>query len=65
MAISKTAQAVERVKAGETVRSAARALDITEAAVYARLKLERDRPRCPCCGQIVREGFEINGGVLK
>lgn len=65
MAISKTMQAVRRVQAGETVREAARALDISESAIYAQIKREKDRPRCPCCGQVVKEGFKIDRTMVK
>lgn len=65
MAISRTAQAVKRVQAGETVRSAARALGISEAAVYAQIKREQGKPICPCCGQIVREGYQVKGAPAK
>jgi hypothetical protein len=65
MAISKTMQAVRRVQAGETVREVARDLDISEAAIYAQLKRERNLTRCPCCGQVVREGYKIDRSVLK
>lgn len=65
MAISKTMQAVRRVQAGETVREAARALDISESAIYAQIKREKDRPHCPCCGQVVKEGYTIDRSVLK
>ena len=65
MAISKTMQAVRRVQAGETVREVARALDISEAAIYAQLKREQGLERCPCCGQVVKEGFKIDSSVLK
>lgn len=65
MAISRTAQAVRRVQACETVREVARDLDISESAIYAQLKRERDLTRCPCCGQVVKEGYKIDRSVLK
>lgn len=65
MPISKSKQAVRRVQAGETVRAVARDLDISEAAIYAELKREQGRERCPCCGQVVKDGYEVNRSVLK
>lgn len=65
MAISRTLQAVRRVQAGETVRTVARDLDISESAIYAQLKREQAATRCPCCGQVVREGYKIDRSVLK
>lgn len=65
MTISRTMQAVRRVQAGETVREVARDLDISESAIYAQIKRERDLTRCPCCGQAVKDGYEIDRSVLK
>lgn len=65
MAISKTTTALQRVLAGESVRVVARDLDISEAAIYARKKREEAMPRCPCCGQVVREGYQVDQAVLK
>lgn len=64
-AISKTLQAVHRVQAGEKVSEVARDLNISTAAIYAQLKRERDLTRCPCCGQVVREGYQVDQAVLK
>lgn len=65
MAISRTTQAVRRVQAGETVRDVARDLDISESAIYAQIKREQGLTRCPCCGQVVKEGFKIDRSVLQ
>lgn len=65
MVISRTTQAVRRVHAGESVREVARDLDISESAIYAQIKLERGRDRCPCCGQVVRDGFNVDYSVVK
>ena len=65
MVISRTTQAVRRVQAGESVREVARDLDISESAIYAQIKREKARERCPCCDQVVRDGFKINRAVLK
>jgi transposase-like protein len=58
-------QAVRRVQTGETVRAVARDLDISESAIYAQIKREQGKTRCPCCGQVVKEGFKIDRSVLK
>lgn len=65
MAISRTAQAVRRVQAGEAVRDVARDLDISAAAIYAQIKREQGRERCPCCDQVVRDGYKVDRSVLK
>lgn len=65
MAISRTAQAVRRVRSGETVRSVARDIGISEAAVYAQIKREEGLKRCPCCGQVLKEGFKVRKDVLR
>lgn len=65
MSDSKTMQAVRRAQAGEKVRDVARELDLSESAVYAALKREKQRERCPCCGQVVREGFTVDESTLK
>lgn len=68
--MSKTQKALALVSEGKTVREAAKEAGITEPTLYAALKRikEQDqagKERCPCCGQVVREGFEINREVLK
>ncbi|WP_412478961.1 helix-turn-helix domain-containing protein [Azonexus sp. IMCC34839] len=68
--MSKTQQALSLVAQGKTVREAAAKAGITEPTLYAALKRikeqsEAGKERCPCCGQVVREGFEINRDVLK
>jgi hypothetical protein len=65
MAISRTAKAVRRVQAGEKVQEVARALEISASAIYAQIKREAGVKRCPCCGQVVREGYKVDRRVLK
>ena len=65
MAVSKTLLAVRRVQAGEKVLDVAHDLKISPAAIYARKKREEGMARCPCCGQVVKEGFKIDRSVLK
>ena len=56
---SKTMQALDRVEKGETVSAVARDLGISTAAIYAAMKRRAGKQLCPCCGQVVREGFEV------
>lgn len=65
MAISRTQQAVSRHRKGEKVQELARELGISASANYAQLKREEGVSRCPCCGQVVREGYKIDRSVLK
>ncbi|MDD3481826.1 helix-turn-helix domain-containing protein [Azovibrio restrictus] len=67
---SRTQQALDLVAEGMTAYAAAEKVGITEQAVYAaKRRLEKARQAgktlCPCCGQVVREGFEINRDMLK
>lgn len=67
MVKSKTQQALELVKEnpGMTPYEAAAKVGVGNAAVYQALRRTKDKEVCPCCGQVVREGFEINRAVLK
>jgi hypothetical protein len=52
---SKTQRALAMIAAGSTVRAAARAVDISEAAVHRARKALRDKEKsesgiCPACG---------------
>lgn len=63
---SKTMQAVELVlDQGMTVYAAAKQIGINQSAVHRALQRREDREICPCCGQVVREGFSIDPSVLK
>lgn len=67
MAKSKTQQALELLKEnpGMTPYEAAAKVGVGNAAVYQALRRTKDKEVCPCCGQVVRDGFEINRAVLK
>lgn len=68
--MSKTQTALGLVRNGMTVRDAARSAGIAEPTLYAALTRMKDqaaagKERCPCCGQVVRDGFVVERGVLK
>lgn len=65
VAKSKTMQAVALVEQGMTAYAAAKQLDISPSAVTRALQRREGKQLCPCCGQIVREGFKIDRTVLK
>ena len=65
MVISKTQQALAFVRAGKSVKQSAEEAGVAEATVYIALKRIKGKELCPCCGQVVRDGFEINRDVLK
>ena len=66
LAKSKTMQAVELVlDQGLTVYAAAKQIGINQSAVHRALQRREDKDVCPCCGQVVREGFSIDPSVLK
>lgn len=62
---SKTQQAVDLVRQGVTPNAAAKQLGVHPSAVYRALTRALEKPLCPCCKQVVREGFEIDQSVLK
>ena len=65
MGISKTQSALALVRDGKSVKDAASVAGVSEATVYIALNRLKGKTLCPCCGQVVREGFEIDRGVLK
>lgn len=65
MTKSKTQGALELVGKGATPYAAAQAMGISPSTVYRALGRRQDKDVCPCCGQVVREGFTINRAVLK
>lgn len=65
MALSKTQQALALVREGMSVREAARQVGVTEPTIYIAIGRQKEKRLCPCCKQIVREGFEINRDVLR
>jgi len=42
-----------------TPNAAAKATGISSAAVYKAVKARQGKTICPCCGQVVREGFAV------
>lgn len=63
---SRTMQAVELVEtSGLTVYAAAKKVKVNAAAVHRALARREGRELCPCCGQVVRDGFAVNRSVLK
>lgn len=63
---SKTMQAVELVlEQGMTVYAAAKQVGVGQSVVHRALARREDKNLCPCCGQVVREGFAVNPDVLK
>lgn len=57
---SKTQLAVELVRReGLNPNTAARQMGVHASAVYRALRRAETKPICPCCGQVVREGFEV------
>lgn len=66
MTKSKTMQALDLVlKDGLTAYAAAKQVGINQSAVSRALARREDKDICPCCGQIVREGFRVNKAALK
>lgn len=63
---SKTQIALELVRKGEmTPYAAAKQAGIATSTLYNAMKRQEGKKTCPCCGQIVREGFSINRAALK
>jgi len=66
VAKSKTMQAVDLVlDQGLTVYAAAKQIGINQSAVHRALARREGKETCPCCGQVLREGFSIDPSVLK
>jgi len=62
---SKTQEALELIQKGMAPYAAAQQVGISASAVYRALERRQDKELCPCCGQVVREGFAVNREVLK
>ena len=63
---SKTMQALDLViNDGLSQYAAAAKLGISTAAVSRALSRREDKTLCPCCAQVVREGYAIDKTVLK
>lgn len=65
MALSKTQQALKLVAQGVAVKVAAAQAGVAESTLRVAMGRTKGKEQCPCCGQVVREGFEINRDVLK
>jgi len=64
--LSKTQQALALMEsAGIGQSEAARRVGIKSGTVASAVMRMKGKPICPCCGQVVREGFEIDHAVLK
>lgn len=68
--MSKTQAALALVAQGMLAIEAAKSAGITPPTLYAALgrmkkQAQEGKERCPCCGQVVREGFSIDSAVLK
>ena len=60
MAKSKTMQALDMVLIdGMTAYAAAKKVGINPSAVTRAIQRREDKKICPCCGQVVREGFKV------
>lgn len=63
---SRTQKAVDLVlKKDVTPHAAAKAQGLNASAVYRALQRAQNRTLCPCCGQVVREGFRVDRKALK
>lgn len=63
---SKTMQAIDLVlNDGLTQYAAAQQMGISAAAVNRAFARREDKVICPCCQQVVREGYVINKKLLK
>ena len=57
---SRTMQAVDLVlDEGLTVYAAAKAVNVHQSAVHRALNRRGDKEICPCCAQVIREGFGV------
>ena len=63
---SKTMQALDLViNEGLSQYAAAARVGISTAAVSRALSRREDKTLCPCCAQVVREGYAVDKTVLK
>lgn len=64
--LSKTQLALALMESeGIGASEAARRVGIKAGTVLSAVMRMKGKPICPCCGQIVREGFEVDATVLK
>lgn len=57
--LSRTMQALAMVEAGLSSYKAAKAVGVQVSAVTRAIARRKGKEICPCCGQIVRDGFVI------
>lgn len=65
MVLSKTQTALKLVAQGVAIKSAAEQAGIAESTLRMAIGRTKGKEQCPCCGQVVREGFELDRTVLK
>lgn len=67
MAKSKTQQAIDLIREnpGMTAYAAAAQVGVSEQAIYGAMRRTRDKKQCPCCGQVVRTGFDLDRGIIR
>lgn len=65
MALSKTQQALRLVSDGVPIKVAAAQAGIAESTLRMAIGRTKGKEQCPCCGQVVRDGFEVDRSVLK
>lgn len=64
--LSKTQQALALMESeGIGASEAARRVGIKAGTVLSAVMRMKGKDVCPCCGQVVRDGFEINRDALK
>lgn len=64
--LSKTQQALALMESeGISASEAARRTGIKSGTVLSAVMRMKGKEICPCCGQVVREGFEVDRNVLK
>lgn len=65
MTQSKTMKALALIEKGLTPYAAAQQVGVSRQAVYRAIARREDKDLCPCCGQVVREGFKIDKSIIK
>lgn len=64
MPLSKTQHALSLLLRGAPQKKAAEIAGISETTLRVALARNKNKLMCPCCHQVVREGFEIDQSVL-
>lgn len=59
MALSKTQQGLALIAEGTPPRLAAQEVGVAESTLRMAMGRTKGKTMCPCCGQVVREGFEL------